>query len=199
MKNFRDYLIESDKTYSYRIKILGDISEDFMRGLKEKLVQFDPVKISAPKKTPILKSHTDFPGMENERVTIIDVEFRYPAIHPQITSMAQMLGLDPNRLVMHTIGYDDSLGEELEAIQDQNQNLLTDTEFPADNEEQKKLSKDYAADPYDHEVLQNSYRSRFEVAGGKTEPAETTNSLPMGKDSPIGGRNKLPSVESNAR
>ena len=199
MKNFRDYLIESDKTYSYRIKILGDVPEAFVKGLKEKLVQFDPVKISAPKKTPILKSHSDFPGAENERVTIIDVEFRYPAIHPQITSMAQMLGLDPNRLAMHTIGYDDSMDVELEAIQDQNQNLLADPEFPADTPEQKKLSKDYGAEPYDHDVLQNSYRSRFEVAGGKTQPAETTNNLPMGKTSPIGGRNKLPPVESNAR
>ena len=130
---------------------------------------------------------------------MFDVEFRYPAIHPQITAMAQMLGLDPNRLVMHTMGYDDGMVDEIEAIQDQNQNLLADTDFPADTKEQKELKKDYSADPYDHDVLQNSYRSRFTVAGGKTARAHTTNELPEGEKSPIGGTNKLPAVHSNAR
>ena len=199
MKKFIDYLIESDKTYNYRIKIAGEMPSGLMSGLKEKMAQFDPVKIGSPKSTPVMKLLKGFPGIENERITYFDVEFRYPAIHPQITQMAQLLGLEPNRLRMTTIRYDDGMAEEIEAIQDQNQNLLADTDYPAPNKEQKDASKDYAADPYDHEVLQNSYRSRFEVAGGKTPKAETTNDLPQGNVSPIGGKNKLPKVTSNAR
>lgn len=199
MKNFIEYLVESEKTYTYRIKIAGEVDSNFMKGLKEKLTQFDPIKIGSPKVTPVQKQPDGFPQFENERVTIFDVEFRYPAIHPQITSMAHMLGLDPNRLIMSTIGYADANEEELVGIQDQNQNLLADTDYPAPNKEQKEASKDYGADPYDHEVLQNAYRSRFTVAGGKTPPAETTNDLPQGDNSPIGGKNKLPKVTSNAR
>lgn len=199
MKNFIDYLVESEKTYVYRIKILGDMPANFMTGLKEKLAQFDPVRIGTPKSTPVLKSITDFPGAENERVQMFDVEFRYPAIHPQITQMAQLLGLDPNRLVMHTIGYDDSMGDEMSKIENLNKDLLTDTDLPPPTKEQNNLKKDYAAQPEDHEVLQNTYRSRFEVAGGKTPKAQTTNSLPMGDTSPINGKNKLPAVTSNAR
>lgn len=191
--------MESQRTYNYRIKIAGELPTGLMAGLKEKMAQFDPVKIGEVKTTPIQKTPTDFPNFENERVSYFDVEFRYPAIHPQITSMAQMLGLDPNKLAMHTISYDNSNVEEYDEIHAQNQNLLADTEFPAPNQEQKRLKKDYSADPYDHEVLQNQYRSNFKVAGGKTPKAQTTNDLPMGGKSPIGGKNKLPKVTSNAR
>lgn len=199
MKNFAHYLMESQRTYTYRIKIAGEMPQNFMAGLKEKLAQFDPVKIGELKTTPIQKTPTDFPNFENERISYFDVEFRYPAIHPQITSMAQMLGLDPNRLAMHTIGHDNANIEEFDAIKSQNQNLLADSEYPAPDKEQKRLKKDYSADPYDHEVLQNQYRTNFQVAGGKTPRAQTTNDLPMGDASPIGGKNKLPKVTSNAR
>ena len=199
MKNFAHYLMESQRTYTYRIKIAGEMPQNFMAGLKEKLAQFDPVKIGELKTTPIQKNITDFPEVENERVQYFDVEFRYPAIHPQITSMAQMLGLDPNRLTMSTIGHADADAETAVAIQDQNQNLLADTDFPKNNREQERLKKDYSADPYDHEVLKNQYRTNFQVAGGKTPRAQTTNDLPMGDSSPIGGKNKLPKVTSNAR
>ena len=191
--------MESQRTYHYRIKIAGELPPEFMKGLKDKMAQFDPVKIGELKSTPIQKQQSEFPDVENERVQYFDVEFRYPAIHPQITSMAQMLGLDPNRLAMHTIGYDNANEETSQAILDQNQNLLANPEYPRDTAQQKKLKKDYSADPYDHEVLKNQYRSNFKIAGGKTTKAETTNDLPMGDASPIGGKNKLPKVTSNAR
>jgi hypothetical protein len=199
MKKFIEYLVENEKTYAYRLKIAGEVSAEFLRGLKEKLAQFDPVSIGSPRVTPVQKQPEDFPGFENERVTIIDIELRYPAIHPQMTSMAQMLGVEPDRVYFKTLAFDEGMDQEFREIEKQNKDLLTDTDFPAPNAEQKALSKDYSADPYDHAVLKNSYRSRFVVAGGKTAPAETTNDLPLGKDSPIMGKNKLPRVESNAR
>jgi hypothetical protein len=115
----------------------------------------------------------------------MDVEFRYPAIEPQIKQIAQLLFLDPNRIIMLTTPYEDSVDTERERVDAENKNLLTDTDYPADNAEQKALSKDYSADPYQHAVLKNAYRSDFTVAGGKTPKAETTNDLPMGNDSPM--------------
>lgn len=185
MKHFKDYLTESERTYNYRIKFVGEAPAYFLKELEEKLKQFDIVKISAPKTTPVQLKPADFPAFENDRVTHMDVEFRYPAIEPQIQQLAQLLGLDPNRIRMLTVPYEDSMAEEKEKIEDQNHDLLTDTDFPAPDAEQKALSKDYSA-PYDeHAVLKNTYRSDFTVAGGKTPPAETTNDLPMGVKSPM--------------
>jgi hypothetical protein len=185
MKNFQEYLAESQRTYNYRIKIVGDVAPDFVKMLEEKLKQFDPVKISAIKKTPIQAKPADFPAAANESVASMDVEFRYPAIEPQIQQLAQLLGLNPNRIRLLTTAYEDSMAEEKDKIEEQNKDLLTNTDYPAPDAEQKALSKDYSADPYKHAVLKNAYRSEFTVAGGKTPPAETTNDLPMGNTSPM--------------
>lgn len=198
MRHFKEYLIESEKTYNYRIKVCGETPPGFFQDLKQKLSQFEVVKMSDAKNTPVLPLPTDFPNFKNERVSFVDVEFRYPAVEPQIKQLAQLTGLDPNRIVMHTEDYTESMGQEYEEIEN-NEDLLTKTDYPAPSREQKALSKDYAADPHDHEVLKNSYRSKFSIAGGKTPAAETTNDLPMGNKSAISGTNRVPAVKSNAR
>lgn len=185
MKNFQEYLAESQRTYNYRIKIVGDVEPGFLKALEEKLRQFDPVKVSAVKKTPIQLKPADFPSHANESVNSMECEFRYPAIEPQIQQIARLLGLDENRIRLLTSAHEESLDVEREKIEDQNKDLLTDTDYPAPDAEQKALSKDYSA-PYDkHAVLKNAYRSEFTVAGGKTPPDKTTNDLPMGTSSPM--------------
>ena len=185
MKKFQEYLAESQRTYNYRIKIVGDVEPGFLKALEEKLKQFDPVKISSVKKTPIQLKPADFPAHANESVNSMECEFRYPAIEPQIQQIARLLGLDENRIRLLTSAHEESLDAEREKIEDQNKDLLTDTDYPAPDAEQQALSKDYSA-PYDqHAVLKNAYRSEFTVAGGKTPPAKTTNDLPMGDKSPM--------------
>jgi hypothetical protein len=185
MKKFQEYLAESQRTYNYRIKIVGDVAPNFIKALEEKLAQFDPVKIGKTKSTPVQLKPADFPKHSNDSVTSMDVEFRYPAIEPQIKQIAQLLFLDPNRIIMLTTPYEDGLDSEREKIEAENKNLLSDTDYPAPDAEQKALSADYSA-PYDqHAVLKNAYRSEFTVAGGKTPPAKTTNDLPMGNNSPM--------------
>ena len=185
MKNFQQYLTESERTYNYRIKIVGDVAPDFVKALEGKLAQFDVVKFGKPKSTPVQLKPADFPKHSNDSVTSIDVEFRYPAIEPQIKQIAQMLFLDPNRIIMLTTPHEEGMTVEKEKIETENKDLLTDTDYPAPDAAQKALSADYSA-PYDeHAVLKNAYRSDFTVAGGKTPAAKTTNDLPMGNDSPM--------------
>ena len=185
MKKFNEYLAESQRVYNYRIKIVGDVPTGFIKALEEKLKQFDPAKITAVKTTPVQLNPAEFPAYSNERVSHMDCEFRYPAIEPQIQQIAQLLGLDPNRIRMLTVPYEDSMNKERVDVEEQNQDLLTDTDYPAPDTEQKALSKDYSTGPYDHAVLKNAYRSNFEIAGGKTPAAQTTNDLPMGDESPM--------------
>jgi hypothetical protein len=199
MKTFAEYLTESRKTFDYRIKIAGDTTPEFMKGFEQKLKQFDVVKITAPKTTPVQKTLADFPQYNNESMTFMDVTFNYPATPPQITQIAHLLGLDPNRICIQDRVYAERMDGERERQDAESKNLLTDTDFPAPNKEQRDLKKDYSAAPEDHAVLKNAYRSDFTVAGGKTPPAVTTNDFPMGKKSPIGGTNRIPTPQSSAR
>ena len=185
MKTFRHYLAESQRTYDYRIKYVGDVPDDFEKNLKEKLKQFDIASITDTKETPIMSRSTDFPKYPNERVKMFDVKFRYPAIESQTKNFAQSLGLDPNRIVMLTSAHCDGIVDELERTDEENKGLLVDTDYPDNTPEQKELIKDYSAPYGEHEVLKNTYRSDFVVAGGETPAAITTNDFKMGDDSPF--------------
>ena len=200
MKPFAKYLAESERTYNYRIKVVGDVPDGFFKELRDKCAQFDVVKMSDAKSTPVRRAIPDFPAFPNQPMKIVDVEFRYPAIEPQIKQLAQLLGLDPNRIVMMATPYEESLDIESEKIADQNRDLL-DSPYPAPDAQQKALSKDYATGPYDHAVLKNAYRTNFTIAGDKTPPAKTTNDLPMGNKSPMTNikRQPRPATGANPR
>ena len=199
MNTLAKYLAESERTYRYRIKMVGDVPQGFVRDLKSKLAQFDIVKMSDVKSTPVRKINTDFPAYPNQSMSMVDVEFRYPAVEPQIKQLSQLLGLDPNRIVMNTVPYEESMAQEADKIVDQNKDLLKDTDYPADDAEQRALKKDYSAEPHDHVVLKNAYRSDFTVAGGKTPAAKTTNDLPMGNKSPISNIKRPPRPATGAQ
>ena len=185
MKKFHQYLAESERTYDYRIKILGDVPPTFIKDLEQKLQQFDIVKMSGKKTTPVQKLLKDFPNEANDMVTSVDVSFRYPAIEPQIQQLAQLLGFNPNRIRLLTQPHVESIDNEIAEITAQNKDLIADTDYPAPNAEQQALKKDYSGDPYQHAVLQNAYRSDFTVAGGKTPPAKTTNDIKQDTTSPM--------------
>jgi hypothetical protein len=184
MKPFAKYLAESERAYTYRIKVVGDVPDGFFKELRDKCAQFDVVKMSDAKSTPVRRAIPDFPAFPNQPMKIVDVQFRYPAIEPQIKQLAQLLGLDPNRVVMMATPYEESMDIENDKIEDENKDLLN-SPYPAPDAQQKALSKDYATGPYDHAVLKNAYRSNFTIAGDKTPPAKTTNDLPQGVKSPM--------------
>ena len=199
MKKFRDYLAESERTYNYRIKMVGDLPPGFVSALKGKLDQFDPLSVSAEKSTPIQAMPQDFPAHENQKVTSIDVKFRYPAIEPQIKQLAQIIGLDPNTIIMHNTISDDNMNDYRKQLEDQPDSLIADTDYPTDDAKQKEAKANYSADPFEKKDLANNdgtfanaYHSNFEIAGGSPKKAETTNDLPQGDDSPMTHAEKRP-------
>jgi len=184
MKTFAQYLVESEKTFDYRIKIVGDVSPEFLKQFKDQLKKFEPASISEVKTTPIVAQPQGFPGYPNHAVNMIDVSFKYPATPPQIEQVVELLGLSPDRVGMHTLKWQEGMDKELLGIADQ-KDLLT-SEYPPTDAEQKRIKKDYAAAAHDKEVVKNSAsQASWTVAGGKTRPAETTNDLPQGIKSPM--------------
>lgn len=198
MKSFAQYLVETRQTFDYRIKIVGDVDAELINALEEKLQQFDVVKMSEPKRTPIQNVLPDFPDVKNESATIMDVTFNYPATPPQITQIAELLGMNPNHIIIQTQAYADSTAEERKGYEEQpNPVLGTEEGEEPESSESKKASAYYAADPYKREIVGNEYSSDFTIAGGKTPPAKFTTDYPNGVDSPIMGTNKIPVVKAS--
>jgi len=192
MKSFAEYLVETRQTFDYRIKIAGDVDKDTINELEKKLQQFDVVKMTDPKTTPVMKTLPDFPDMENDRCTHFDVTFNYPATDPQIKQIAKLLNLDPNRMIIQQRDYADRLDAERARYEAQ-PNPVLGADYQKNTQEQEELKADYGADPDKHDVVvKNEYRSDFTVAGGKTPKAKTTSDYPEQTKSPITGTNKIP-------
>jgi len=79
MSNFKQYLIESTKEYQYKIKIAGDLADDFNTRLETALNKYEVKSLSKGKKTPIQEVPLDFPGLKNIAVTIFNFIAHYPA------------------------------------------------------------------------------------------------------------------------
>ena len=184
MKTFSQYLTESEKTFDYRIKICGEVDAEFLKAFKEQLKKFDPTKISEPKTTPVQARPADFPAHTNQRVTIIDGCFRYPATPPQIEQMAELCGVTANNICINDLHWSEGMDQELLGIENENSPAMLQKEYPANSAEQKRLKKEYADG--NQQVVRNSAAdAKWTVAGGKTPPAQTTNDLPQGVESPM--------------
>lgn len=172
MKNLRHYLMESVRTYKYTIKIAGDCDSKFLDMFKYNLSKFDPVKIEEPKRTPIQKNVVGFDNLENESVTIIKVEFKYPATEPMIQQCAQACGCLVSRVRVVTTEFADGMEEATTKLQNQYDTSSTDsllnTEELADDG--KEASKEYA-NQYLDKVVPKEPSIDIPYAGQKTPTA----------------------------
>jgi hypothetical protein len=169
MKNFRQYLAESVRTYRYTIKIAGDMDSKFADMLKHNLSKFDPVKIEGPKSTPIQKDPYGFPDIENQSIHIFKCEFKYPATEPMIQQMVQLLGRNVNSVRVVTTDYDESVNHEVEQYRNEMDDtpVLLQTEMSDDG---KKASKDYA-NQYLDKVVPKKPTFDYQYSAGKTASA----------------------------
>jgi len=189
MKSLRHYLMESARTYKYTIKIAGDLDKNFLDMFMYNLSKFDPVKIEDPKTTPIQKDPYGFPELQNESVTIIKAEFKYPANEPMIQQVAQSLGCNINKVRVTTTDYNDSINAESEKLGNEMkaEPLLLQPEMEDNG---KQASKDYANQYLDKVVPKRpSVDYMFDAPKTPTEPNKSKEGIntqsPMSKMTPI--------------
>ena len=103
MKSFTEYLTESKKTYEFKIKVAGDLSEDFSSTLNAAMEKFAVVTLSKGKRTPIQDVPLDFPNLKNSHVTVFDLECHYPTT-PQVLEayVTQACGCTAGSVVVRT-------------------------------------------------------------------------------------------------
>jgi hypothetical protein len=140
MKTFKRYLAESVRSYKYKIRIAGEPQKNFLELFTYNLAKFDPVHISTPKSTPVQSKPLNFPELKDQSVTMIDVEFRYPATEQMIKQLATLLQYDENLVRMLGAEYMDSLEAE-ESMYENQPNPLIGDDTLEDNG--KEASKEY--------------------------------------------------------
>ena len=78
MKTLKEYISESKKTYSFKVKVAGDLPESFADDLKARLENRGILQFEAMKTTPVTEVPHDFPTLKNLEVHTFDVMTEYP-------------------------------------------------------------------------------------------------------------------------
>lgn len=198
MKTFRQYLTESVRTYSYRIKIAGQPDKNWCDLFCHNLQKFDPVKIGEPKSTPIQKDPYGFPGVENQAITTIEVDLKYPITEPMIKQLARLLNYDENLVRMIQRTYDDSINGEVEQYENQMKHSpVLDHQELEDNG--KTASKDYA-DQYLTKIAKEAEKDKIDMpyAAPKTKMADDYRKIPGNTKSPMTTITRMPKPETGS-
>ena len=101
MKSFVEYLIESSKTYEFRVKVAGEITDEHMERIENHMERFGLESISKPKRTPIQKQPAGFSeSVKDSAVNVMEIVTNYPATPQQVTAVLQnILGLPESHVV----------------------------------------------------------------------------------------------------
>jgi hypothetical protein len=200
MKSLKHFIVESIKTYNYTIKIAGVVDKNFLEMFKYNLKKFDPVQISDPKSTPIQKDPYGFPNLNNQSVTIIKAEFRYPATEPMIQQIAQLLGYNVDMVRVIGSNFDDSINSEMVGYENEMSHtpLLNHTEL----EEQpgaKEAGKAYAGS-YLQSIKDQAKDSMINIPyAGKETPDAFDPFKPYLDDKKMGDKSPMSTITRPAK
>jgi hypothetical protein len=193
MKTFKSYLTESHRTYDFRIRIAGDMSDDMITKMKRALETYKVESISKPKRMPIQESPI-FPNMGPVEINVIDVTLAYPANDDQVRNLVAECGCAAAACIKVTPAhspYEAALaGEEIS-------NKGGDTVLLQQEMVAEKVDADLMGDARIPNLIKELADTRKyeypEAAGGDLATAKTTNEIPVGRASPIGThQNKIP-------
>ena len=144
MKNFKEYLAESKKQYTFRVKVAGEFTSDQESALKNLLSRYVVSEFKRIGKTPIQELPLDFPHIKNCEVSIYETTLDYPTTQQELTEyLATELKVGKQRLVVRR---PDEPYEEYQHIEEPRTGALLDD--PDYKEAGSPKFEDYYGDKY---------------------------------------------------
>ncbi len=151
MKSLKEYIAESlnAKKYPFKIKVAGDLVEDFENKLKTVLEKYSVDSLSKNSTTPIQSLPLDFPKLRNTQVTIYDTTLSYPTTQYELHEyICNNLGIGADNVVVR------SPNDPTEAYQQETEPrkgaLLNDPDY---KEAGKVKSENYFGAKYNQNLL----------------------------------------------
>lgn len=136
MKSFKEYLMESqeEKIYSFKLKVAGDLPDNFDDVVETCLKKYECAKFSKSKTVPIQEHLPDFVDLKNLEVSVFDVDLKYPTTSTVLSSyISEHTGISASHIRVR------SLREEEAAQVEENQEtksgkaLIGQCDYPKEN------------------------------------------------------------------
>jgi len=151
MKTFKEYLTESQKIYSFKVKVAGELPEKFQESLKSRLEKYKVITFEKMKSTPIQKKPLDFPTMENKEVHVFDVVLEYPATSPQIAEEITAMGMMQECFRVRGSSEPSEIDQILADDEPSGEAVLSEPEY----KDTKVKHKDYFGDDFNKSFLKD--------------------------------------------
>lgn len=188
MKTFKEYLAESKKAYSFKIKVAGELPEKFQENLKTQLDRCKVLTLEKVTTTPVQKLPLDFPTLENKEVTVFEVVCEYPITGPEIVSSIRDMGLSEDCFRVRGSGEPSELDQLVVDNEPSGHSLLNDNQY---KETTNIKHKEYFGDDFNKGFLKDLEKS---AKNRKKEGMQAEYKLPKiktdkaGTSSPIGAK-----------
>ena len=188
MKNFTEYLMESEeeKKYEFKIKVAQfEMDNDVLDRIEHALKAFDLESISKPKRLPITDKNLDFPSLKACEVSLLTAVLKYPCTDEQIRAALGNQGRFPlANIVVIPVNSPEELRREEDAGKDETtkkEAILT-----------KDISKEKLEDAQPlvgmkkvESMLKELESQRMEFAKTEKVNAKSTNDTPQNNVSPV--------------
>ena len=200
MKSFKAYLTESHRTFDFRIRLACELPDDLTTKIKKVLEAYKLDSITKPKRLPIQES-PDFPGLGPVEVHLMDATFHYPCNDEQVrTLIAERAGINLSCIKVTPKNSPFEAARDGTEQSNKGGKVVLTTEEMSTEAAPADLVGD-ARVPSLIKELEETRKYQYEAPqGGTTPQAKTTNELPVGKTSPLGGHKpKLPPVGRGRR
>jgi hypothetical protein len=129
MKTFKEYLAESKKVYNFKIKVAGELPENFESNLKSQLGCCGVITFQNIGVTPIQKSLMDFPELTNKEVTTFEVVLEYPITAPVLANYVKEMGINETCFRVKNSGDATEIEQVTTNMEPSGEALLNDSQY----------------------------------------------------------------------
>jgi hypothetical protein len=188
MKSFLEYLTESKKIYSFKVKLAGGIPEGFCETLKNSLKQYEVItceKIS----TPVEETAVEFSQHGDKEITVFDLVLEYPITAPEIGAYIKNMGISEE--CFRVRGSSEPSEYDQKLVRNEAGALLDD---PYYKEEAKVKPKDYFGDDFNKDFLKQlakEAKERKKDLGQDKGDPDVLGSAPKIKQDKAGAKSAL--------
>jgi hypothetical protein len=131
MKTFKEYLTESKRSYSFRVKVADcDLDGDMLDKIERAMSAYQLLDISKPKRMPIERTR-EFAKLGPVGREAFEVSTAYPTIPPQIQqSIHAATGIPLDHIYVADLMYDDM---EIDPVSDHEEAPILEKEYGGNN------------------------------------------------------------------
>jgi hypothetical protein len=190
MKSFKEHLVESKRTYDFKVKIAGGFAPEQEAIMKTLLDKYKVVEFKKTGKTPVQSLPLDFPKLTNAEVSIYEVSLDYPvASHELANYLGTGLKITEQSIVVRKPG---EPSEQYQEPQVKREGALLND--PTYAEAGSPKFEDYYGDKYNasliktlNDDLKAQHKARGQVIP-QGDDGKTTNDVAQNNQSPVGSK-----------